>query len=95
MTNGTDRKIATVHSPDLQFIQYCEEEYGINRGVYNTIDKWFFNNGIQNILKRRKTIIHFLQNLEDPRQANKTNRLKFGHGGLTISLINFWEVNGQ
>ncbi|MBM4761162.1 hypothetical protein [Bacillus sp. B15-48] len=82
---------ATVHSPDLQFIRYCEEEYGINRGIYNTIDHWFFNNGIQNILKRRKVIIDFLQNSLEPSRQNR--KVKFGHGGLSDSLSDFWGMN--
>ena len=31
-----------VNFTDYSFQKLCEREYGINRGVYNTIDRWFY-----------------------------------------------------
>lgn len=84
--------ITPIHYPDLQFIQYCEKEYKINRGIYNTIDEWFYNNGIKNILVRRQTIVYFLQYLNDQRKDNSTNKVKFGNGGLSTSLSEFCKL---
>ncbi|MFC6603187.1 hypothetical protein ACFQDF_19260 [Ectobacillus funiculus] len=27
--------------PDLQFFNWCNQQYRLNRGIYNTIDEWF------------------------------------------------------
>jgi riboflavin kinase len=82
-----------IHSPDLYFTQYCEKKYGVNRGIYNTIDEWFFNYGINNILERRQTIVHYLQDLHNQRVKNSTNKVKFGNGGLSTSLMEFCQKN--
>ncbi|WP_203557257.1 hypothetical protein [Bacillus sp. B15-48] len=49
-----------VHLPDLQFIRFCMNQFGINRGIYNTIDSWFYEHGMTNIIERRKKSIIFL-----------------------------------
>ncbi|WP_227551538.1 hypothetical protein [Metabacillus sediminilitoris] len=85
--------ITPVHLPDLHFIQFCEKEFNVNRGIYNTIDTWFFNYGIKNLLERRQTIIYFLQNLNEIRKKNNTTKIKFGSGGLTSSLTEFCQTN--
>jgi hypothetical protein len=38
-----------INLADLAFANQCFEVYGINRGVYNTIDYWFYENGIKEI----------------------------------------------
>jgi hypothetical protein len=63
----------------------CNEKYGINRGVYNTIDEWFFKQGLVNILERRKNILSFLEFIKGKTEP-KNGRCNFGHGGLTIKL---------
>ena len=78
-----------IHLPDLQFVQFCEERFGLNRGIYNTIDSWFFHKGIIDIVNRRKTIVHFLENIAQPTQNGK---LKFGHGGLSSYLSAYWDA---
>lgn len=89
MSGFSNGELTSVHSTDLSFMQFCEKEFGINRGIYNTIDNWFFNIGIKNLLKRRKTIIVFLQGLQ--KKDNKPqNKVKFGHGGLSLCLGEFW-----
>ena len=72
-----------IHSTDLEFSKFCERNYKINRGVYNTIDAWFYFKGEINILSRRKKIIQFLRYLKH----NKD--LSFGKGGLSHKLNEF------
>ncbi|MFD1708905.1 hypothetical protein ACFSCZ_19765 [Siminovitchia sediminis] len=79
-----------IHLNDLRFSQLCQELYGINRGVYNTIDDWFYTKGIINILERRKVILDFLASLEQSNQNIRRYR-KFGHGGLSAELDSYWE----
>jgi riboflavin kinase len=79
----------TFHFPDLQFVQFCEESFGLNRGVYNTIDSWFFRQGVIDIVNRRKTIVHFL---EHSCHSTQKRKLKFGHGGLSSRLSAYWEL---
>ncbi|MEW9673533.1 hypothetical protein [Ammoniphilus sp. 3BR4] len=66
-----------VQLPDLSFIRLCESQYGINRGVYNTIDTWFYEQGWKGIVERRETILRFL---------DRNSFQRFGHGGLSIKL---------
>jgi riboflavin kinase len=72
-----------LHWPDLQFIDWCSYHYGINRGIYNTIDAWFYAYGILNLTERRRAILQFLK------QAGKREGVKFGKGGLTSNLEQF------
>ncbi|OES44586.1 hypothetical protein BA724_09980 [Domibacillus iocasae] len=78
-----------IHLPDLQFIQYCHDQFGINRGVYNTIDAWFFQKGTKNILDRRRKIHHFLMDLQQKSARKKGEKIKFGHGNLTKMLNDY------
>ncbi|KAA9029934.1 hypothetical protein [Niallia endozanthoxylica] len=66
--------------PDKSFYDLCNELYGINRGVYNVIDHWFYHHGYQEIELRRDTILSFLDYLQ------KQKITKFGKGGVTHSL---------
>ncbi|WP_285768445.1 hypothetical protein [Peribacillus sp. SI8-4] len=79
----------TIHLTDLSFITVCNEKYGINRGVYNTIDAWFYKQGINNILERRNSILFFLEFIKGNSDM-KNNQYKFGHGGLTVKLEEFF-----
>jgi riboflavin kinase len=79
----------TIHLTDLSFAQVCADKYGVNRGVYNTIDEWFYNQGLQNILERRKNVLSFLEFIKGKSEF-KTSRCKFGNGGLTIKLQEFY-----
>ncbi|MBS4214212.1 hypothetical protein BGM25_08160 [Bacillus sp. FJAT-29953] len=76
--------------PDRLFSTFVEEEYGVNKGVYNTIDSWFYKNGLHNLLIRRKTIINFLCNLHDS-MYSEGKKLKFGNGGLSVKLKDYLE----
>ncbi|WP_134704371.1 hypothetical protein [Ammoniphilus sp. YIM 78166] len=75
-----------VQMPDLSFIRLCESRYGVNRGVYNAIDQWFYEQGWIDIVNRRKTILSFLA-----RQA----RQPFGHGGLSSKLQEYCNLKGE
>ena len=79
----------TIHLTDLSFINVCANKYGINRGVYNTIDEWFYRQGLLNILERRKNILFFLEYIKGKTEF-KNSRCKFGHGGLTIKLQEYY-----
>ncbi|MET3508203.1 hypothetical protein [Halalkalibacter oceani] len=83
-----------VHFPDLSFFQYCQQIYGINRGVYNTIDDHFFSHGLSDILQRRPKILAFLSYLEASNGRGENGRLKIGRKGLTMRLQEFSE-SGQ
>lgn len=69
--------------PDLQFINWCRGKYGINRGIYNTIDAWLYEYGILDLNERRKVVIQFLKHVGQ-REGDK-----FGKGGLTRNLEQF------
>lgn len=75
-----DRQI--VNYTDHSFQKLCEKKYGINRGVYNTIDKWFYEAGIKNIILRRKEILNFLDYVVQSLSLSKSSKIKFGSGGL-------------
>jgi riboflavin kinase len=77
-----------IHLNDLSFIRLCYEKYGVNKGVYNTIDAWFYSKGVENILERRRKILLFLQYIKNHSCS------KFGHGGLTIKLQEFFFETG-
>jgi riboflavin kinase len=75
-----------VHLPDLLFSKLCEDRYKINKGVYNTIDRWFYEQGVNNLVNRRQMILSFCQSFCI---AGK-EKVKFGPGGLTTKLNLFW-----
>ncbi|MBM4764768.1 hypothetical protein [Bacillus sp. B15-48] len=87
-----DKYTEFIHLPDLLFNQLCIKQFGINRGVYNTIDEWFFENGIKNILERRQRIFHFLVWYIQSGLATNGN-IKFGHGNLSKKLREYSECN--
>ena len=77
-----------LNMPDLLFSKFCEEEFKVNKGVYNTIEQWLYNQGVQNIVKRREIILSFLFFIRKSQKSN--GKIKFGHGGLTERLYIFW-----
>ncbi|MED1951791.1 riboflavin kinase [Brevibacillus centrosporus] len=85
-----------IHFTDLQFVKYCEVQYGVNRGVYNTIDSWFYDKGIHHVLERRTKILQFFRYASSLAVKNG-EKLSFGNGGLVLGLNKFWgqaEGNG-
>jgi len=73
--------------PDLTFVRFCEEEYGINRGIYNTVDEWFYDQGEKGIVKRRKLILEFFKSLG--LKGDENGKVKFGSKGLKGRLNHF------
>ncbi|MCM3587871.1 hypothetical protein M3182_19280 [Mesobacillus maritimus] len=78
-----------LHLTDFSFQKMCEEEFGINRGVYNEIDKWFYNKGLIDIIKRRRAILNFI--LFNFNANNGQNRVRFGNGGLRKKLVEYYD----
>ncbi len=74
--------------PDLAFAEWCQEVFGLNRGVYNTIDRWLFERGITNVILRRQTLVAFLR-FAAARGVQRADKkfLHFGQGGL-VPLLN-------
>jgi len=87
-----EKKDMVIHLPDLSFVQWCEKSFGLNRGVYNTIDAWFYDNGVKDILKRRKLIVYFLNHYHHDQSDGK--RMKFGQGRLTSLLLEYSNRRG-
>ena len=80
-----DRFEYVINLPDLQFSQFCQQQFSLNKGIYNTIDSWFYNNGIIDILVRRKMILQFMKF-----SSSDETKVKFGSGGLSKKLDDFW-----
>ncbi|MDQ1909134.1 RNA-binding protein [Paenibacillus sp. GD4] len=76
------------HLPDYQFVTHCFEVYGLNRGIYNTMDEWLYRFGIREVVQRRQTIAAFLSSPHLQERGNG-RYLKFGKGGLTKQLYDF------
>lgn len=76
---------------DYSFQKLCENKYGINRGVYNVIDNWFYEQSIIRVQERRSLILSFLHYV-----TSNSKKIKFGKGGLRHKLEEYWkfaEVN--
>lgn len=67
--------------PDLAFSRYCQKNYRINRGVYNTIEQWFYEYGLNRVQERRAMILLFLKQL-----GTADEKYIFGAGGLKQQL---------
>ena len=58
--------------------------------MYNTIDRWFYQNGIMNIIHRRLYLLAFLEFVSEENLKNDQHKyIKFGNGGLTKKLQEF------
>jgi riboflavin kinase len=79
--------------PDLQFFNGCHVQYGLNKGVYNTIDNWFYEYGIVHILSRRIYLLAFLEFAKEKEpEQNEHKVIRFGNGGLVKKLYEFLDV---
>jgi hypothetical protein len=79
--------------PDLQFFLWCQHQYKLNRGVYNTIDAWLYDYGIVSIIHRRIYIVAFLNFVKENEHLQEGNKfIRFGNGGLGKKLHQF--ING-
>lgn len=77
-------QLSVIHLPDLEFARYCADKYGVNRGIYNTIDKWFSEKGYNDIVKRRRKILYFLEWVTA--YITDDLKLKFGNKGLSEQM---------
>ncbi|MFJ7679039.1 hypothetical protein ACQKL6_05920 [Peribacillus sp. NPDC097197] len=76
--------------PDIEFFLLCQQQYRVNKGVYNTIDKWFHHDGIVNIIHRRIYLLAFLDFVsEENAKDDRHKYIRFGNGGLTKKLNEF------
>ncbi|WP_248893824.1 hypothetical protein [Bacillus methanolicus] len=76
--------------PDLRFFQWCHQQFGLNKGVYNTIDNWFYDYGIVNILHRRIYLLAFLEFVKNTGLKTDNQKfIRFGNGGLIRKLDEF------
>jgi hypothetical protein len=77
--------------PDLSFFNRCHQQYQINRGVYNTIDNWFFEYGMIHVVYRRIYILAFLDFVKEANKEDSDSHkfIRFGHKGLTKKLNDF------
>jgi riboflavin kinase len=75
-----------VHQPDYRFAAWCRRQYGINRGIYNTIDDALYRFGLKDIATRRKTIVSFLDEVYQSGKCREKDRVKFGKGMLMATL---------
>ena len=71
---------------DLGFQRFCENEYGINRGIYNVVDQWFYDNGFRNVMQRRREILNFFQLEKDEKDNLIQGKIKFGRNRLKSRL---------
>ncbi|MGJ7922052.1 hypothetical protein [Neobacillus sp. LXY-4] len=80
--------------PDLYFFLWCQKKYKLNKGIYNTIDKWFYDQGVVPIILRRRSILAFLEFVKkEDHESNHHDIIRFGSGGLSIKLKHFLESN--
>ncbi|WP_051620408.1 hypothetical protein [Paenibacillus sp. UNC451MF] len=77
--------------PDIQFVTYCFQTFGLNRGIYNTIDQWLYNFGYRDVLQRRSATVSFLNLIREKSEKERTSGsiLRFGKGGVTKQLYDF------
>ncbi|WP_100398848.1 hypothetical protein [Bacillus sp. FJAT-44742] len=85
-TISSKKQKELLHLPDLLFVKYCEKEFFINRGMYNTIENIFYQKGATQILDRRKLIIEFLLYLDKEKGIKSNGRVKFGSHGLVTRI---------
>ncbi|GIM46917.1 hypothetical protein DNHGIG_24660 [Collibacillus ludicampi] len=80
-----------VHQPDYQFASWCLRQYGVNKGIYNTIDERLFNLGLKDIVTRRMTIISFLAQVQqsNPHDDNG-KKLNLGKDFSWLHLLGFY-----
>lgn len=80
-----------IHKTDLSFQRSINKQFGINRGIYNTIDHWFFAHGYTDIIRRRTEILPFL-NFILTRFINSKGKLRMSSGCLSFYLDEYLRV---
>ncbi|WP_051633716.1 hypothetical protein [Bacillus sp. UNC41MFS5] len=90
---GSLKQNEYLNLPDLQFFNWCNQQYRINRGVYNTIDQWFYAYGFKEILPRRIYLLSFLRFVLDKKlQSDQQKFVRFGNGGLIKQISEFLTI---
>ncbi|PIC63242.1 hypothetical protein CSV79_12945 [Sporosarcina sp. P13] len=74
-----------IHLPNLSFIRHCSEEYKVSRGLYNTIDLFFYERGYQDVIERRRNILSYLDYLQN-NKIHPDDRIRFESGALKESM---------
>ena len=80
-----------LHLPDLEFVKETQSQFYVNRGIYNTIDAWFYKNGFINIVDRREHIIQFLHYAYEIIKEDKESKHMYFPKGLVPTLENYQE----
>ncbi len=81
-----------LHLTDLAFAQMIHDVYGVNRGVYNTIESYLYAKGLTHILDRRRMMLSFLAFLCGREPGAPYVRIKFGNSGLIAKIQEFERV---
>ncbi|MFE4706346.1 hypothetical protein [Peribacillus simplex] len=76
-------KYKIINLTDLAFQKYCQSKYGLNKGIYNTIEAWFYKRGYSDIQRRRSEVLEFINFILPDTHSKK---VKFGSGGLVQKL---------
>lgn len=71
-------------------MRFCEEQFGINRGIYNTIEEWLFQKGLIDITMRRSAIYDFLNQSIRKEDRRENGKVKIGHGNLSRKLNEYF-----
>ncbi|GIQ69541.1 hypothetical protein XYCOK13_23650 [Xylanibacillus composti] len=88
-------RLQVVHYPDIVLAQYCHDQFGLNKGVYNTIDEWLFSHGEQDVILRRTQMVRFLEDCKNRAGYSAAGQLTFGRGTLTEKLALFQQRYGH
>ncbi|MGG1572005.1 hypothetical protein [Fictibacillus sp. NRS-1165] len=90
----TKEQLHLVNLTDLEFTGLCKERYGVNKGLYNTIENYFAKQGVRNILYRRVYILEFLADVQSKKgKESRGAHVSFGTGGLARALHTFFIKN--
>lgn len=85
----TVEKKEAIHLPDIDFVRHCERKFRVNRGIYNTIDEWFYHEGITGITERRASTLEFLEYLHGVNGIKNNGKINFKSHGLASRLQSF------
>ncbi|WP_158735743.1 hypothetical protein [Alteribacillus sp. YIM 98480] len=81
-----------IHLPDLLFTTFLSDHFGVNRGVYNTVDEYLYKAGLKDITERRKTVIDFFTYLQRVNGVKANGRINIGRHGLSSRLQEYGEA---
>lgn len=77
--------------PDFHFIRWCCQSFNINKGIFHTVEQSLYEKGLHSIIVRRLFVIAFLDFASNQiENRNNKTRIKFGKGGLSKALDDFF-----